>query len=57
MKKLPEDANETSWEKWDKWDQGGNMPTRDEKSIFNNRQFQIAAAVMAVIAIIFLSFS
>lgn len=33
------------------------MPTRDEKSIFNNRQFQIAAAIMAVIAIVFLSFS
>lgn len=56
-KALPEDQNQAEWEKWDKWDESGKLPQRDEKSIFNNRQFQLATAVVAFIVILILSFS
>lgn len=56
-KAVAEDTNETAWEKWDKWDAAGNLAKKDESSIFNNRQFQVTAAVLAVIVILVLSFS
>jgi hypothetical protein len=46
----------TAWEKWDKWE-GKNLPARDETSIFNNRQFQLAIGAASLIAVLFLAFA
>ena len=56
LNEAPNDDNSTSWQKWDKWDKEGNMGKRDESSIYNNKQFQMMAAVVAVISILYLAF-
>ena len=54
---ITEDSDKTAWEEWDTWEKGGNLPKRDEESVFHNRQFQLIIAAVAAIALLTLSFS
>ena len=48
-----DDSNEPAWEGYN----ADKIPPKDEKSIFNNKQFQLGTAILAVIAIVGLSFA